>query len=269
MQEKNNSLENRNLPIGFCDSGVGGLSVLAKCRELMPNEDFIYFGDLKNIPYGNKSCKELYGYLTEILDFFTTKNVKVVVLACNTTSAVVYDLVKDKYPFVIYPIIQSSAKILAGLNTKKIGVFATNATINSGAYEREIKKHNSDIEVFSKACPGWVEIVESKTQSEPQSVLLIQKYLTEMLKNNPDKLVLGCTHYPFLKDVLSRFVDSNMLVDPAEYFAEYIKLNLIAKNLENLKTVKGYDEFYVSANPEQFKTSASLFYEVKNCNLFV
>ena len=263
MQEKDSSLD-RNLPIGFCDSGVGGLSVLSKCREIMPNEDFIYFGDLKNVPYGTKTKEQLLEYLTAVLDFFVEKNVKSVVLACNTTSAVVYDFVKDKYPFVIYPIIQSSAKILAGLGAKKIGVFATSATINSGAYEREIKRYNSQIEVFSKACSGWVEIVENKAQAEPQSIMLVGKYLKEIMEYQPDRLVLGCTYYPFLKDILANFVDEKMLLDPAEYFATFIKDDLKSKGLSSLSSQNGVDEFFVSANPEQFKKSASLFYEVPN-----
>lgn len=261
MQEKNNLA---NLPIGFCDSGVGGLSVFSKCRELMPNEDFIYYGDLKNVPYGNKSKEELLEYLTGILEFFKEQKVKAVVLACNTTSAVVYESVKDKYPFIIYPIIQSTAKILANLDVKKLGVFATQATVNSKAYEREIKKFNPEIEVYTQACPGWVEIVETKTADIFQSISLVEKYLKEMMVNEPEKLILGCTHYPFLKNILTKFVDEGMLIDPAKYFSEYIKRDLESKNLRNIKKDVGFDEFYVSANPEQFKISAELFYELKN-----
>lgn len=266
MQEKNDLA---NLPIGFCDSGVGGLSVLAKCREIMPNEDFIYYGDLKNVPYGNKTKEELYEYLIEILDFFKEKQVKAVILACNTTSAVVYDLVKDKYPFIIYPIIQSSAKILANLGVKKLGVFATQATVNSKAYEREIKKFNPEIEISTQACPGWVEIVETKTENIFQSITLVEKYLNEMMVNKPEKLILGCTHYPFLKNVISKFVDAGMLIDPAVHFSEYIKTDLETKSLINLKKESGFNQFYVSANPEQFKISAELFFSLPELPILV
>lgn len=259
-----NSCSDRNLPIGFCDSGVGGLSVFSKCRILMPSEDMVYYGDLKNVPYGSKTKEQLLEYLTGILDFFAEKRVKAVVLACNTTSAVVYDLVKDKYPFKIYPIIQSSAKILAESGVKSLGVFATKATINSGAYEREIKKYNSGMEVFSMACPGWVEIVENNTLDKPESVELVKKYLYEMLSNSPEKIVLGCTHYPFLKEIISKYVESAMLIDPAEEFSKFIKRDLELKNLNNLQKDMGKEEFFVSANPEQFKVSGSLFYSVKN-----
>lgn len=258
-----NSFFNSDLPIGFCDSGVGGLSVFSKCRNLMPNENVVYFGDLKNVPYGSKTKEELLGCLTSVLDFFEERKVKAVVLACNTTSAVVYDLVKDKYPFVIYPIIQSSAKILANSGVRKLGVFATKATINSNAYEREVKKHNPELEVFSMACPEWVEIVENNSQNNPESIALVEKYLNLMLKNSPDKIVLGCTHYPFLKEIMLKSVESAMLIDPAEDFAKFIKADLELRNLNNSTLKQGVEEFYVSANPEQFKISGSLFYSIK------
>ena len=263
------SILNRDLPIGFCDSGVGGLSVFSKCKALMPNEDVIYFGDLKNVHYGSKSKEELLSYLVEILDFFAEKKVKAVVLACNTTSAVVYDLVKDKYPFVIYPIIQSSAKIIASLGVKRLGVFATKATINSNAYEKELKKYNSDMEIFSKACPGWVEIVENNSQKSPESIELVNTYLDEMLENNPEKIVLGCTHYPFLREVLANKVESAMFIDPAEDFAKFIKMDLELRKLNNTQLKEGKEEFYVSANPEQFKVSGSLFYSIKDAPILV
>ncbi len=254
----------KNLPIGFCDSGVGGLSVFAKFRNIMPNEDTIYYGDLKNNPYGSKSKDEIIGYLRNTLNFFLDKNVKAVVLACNTTSSVAYEYVKDEYPFIIYPIIQSSAKILANLGFNKLGIFATKATIQSGVYESEIKKYNNNIEIYTKACPGWVEIVENQTFSKPESIELVKNYLDELLKYKPDKIILGCTHYPFLTNLITKFTDKSMLIDPADYFAEFIKQDLIDKNLNNSSEKTGKEEFYVSANPEQFKVSGELFYKIKD-----
>ncbi len=254
----------RNLPIGFCDSGVGGLSVFAKFKQIMPNENTIYYGDLKNVPYGSKSSEEITGYLKKILDFFEAKNVKAAVLACNTTSAVAYEKLKDNYNFKIYPIIQSSAKIIAGLNVEKLGVFATSATIKSGVYEKEINKYNSNIKVYLKACPGWVEIVEDKTFEKEESIVLVKKYFDEMMQNKPDKIILGCTHYPFLIGMLSKYTNIGIFIDPAIYFAEFIKQDLTIKELNNLSKKEGEEEFYVSANPEQFKISGELFYHIKN-----
>ncbi len=254
----------RELPVGFCDSGVGGLSVFAKFKNIMPAENTIYYGDLKNVPYGSKSKSEIIGFLKNILDFFKSKNVKAVVLACNTTSAVAYDEIKDNYDFQIYPIIQSSAKILAELNIKKLGVFATTATIKSGAYEKEIKKYNPDMQIYTKACPGWVEIVENKTFNTKESIELVAKYFNEIMEYKPEKIVLGCTHYPFLTGMLSKLSDSSIFIDPAAFFADFIKKDLINKNINNLSKKIGNEEFYVSANPQQFKVSGELFYSIKN-----
>ena len=151
----------------------------------------------------------------------------------------------------------------------KLGVFATQATINSNAYEREIHKYNSGIQVFSMACPGWVEIVENNSQNAPESVALVEKYLDEMIKNSPEKIVLGCTHYPFLKEIMTKSVQSAMLIDPAEDFARFIKSDLELKILNNVQENAGIEEFFVSANPEQFKVSGSLFYSIKSTPVLV
>ena len=155
-------------PVGFFDSGVGGLSVYARFRELLPYENTIYFGDLKNMPYGNKSKEQLIGFARNILNFFKERHVKAVVIACNTSSAVAYDTIKDEYDFKIYPIIQSCAKVIAKLDIKNIGVFATAATINSHAYKTEINKYNSSILVTEIACPKWTNFVEEGLIDSPE-----------------------------------------------------------------------------------------------------
>lgn len=255
-------MEEKNKPIGFFDSGVGGLTVFAKLKKLLPNEDYLYFGDLKNTPYGEKSKETLIKIADRIFKFFEERDVKAVVMACNTTSANTYETLKDKYNFKIYPIIQSSASIIAKLPVKRIGVLATEATINSGIYEQELKKYNPDLEVFEMSCPPWVGIVEEKKQKEPQSTAIVASYLGAILENKPDKIVLGCTHYPFLLNVLEKYAPKGMFVDPAEYFADYIKSDLEVNGLLN-DNCKGSEQFFVSANPERFKEAASIFYAIK------
>ncbi len=255
---------NRDLPVGFCDSGVGGLSVFAKFKQIMPAENTIYYGDLKNVPYGSKSKEEIIEYLKTILNYFKSRNVKAAVLACNTTSAVAYEELKNNYDFQVYPIIQSSAKILAGLNIKSMGIFATSATVKSGVYEKEIKKYNPDIKIYTQACPGWVEIVENKSFENKESIELVKKYFDKLMVNKPEKIVLGCTHYPFLTGMLSKLANSSIFIDPAMFFTEFIKQDLIEKELNNLSKDEGNEEFVVSANPEQFKVSGNLFYNIKN-----
>ena len=256
-------------PIGFFDSGVGGLTVFEKVKKLLPNENYLYFGDLKNIPYGEKSKEQLIEFADEIFKFFEKQGAKAVVMACNTTSATVYEVLKDNYSFKIYPIIQSCAKIIADMDIKKIGVFATNATINSSAYAKELKKYNPKLEVFEIACPEWVKIVEEKTQNEPDSINLVQLYLSEMLKNNPDKIILGCTHYPYLLDTLSEFVSRDIFIDPSAYFAEFIKKDLVKNYMLNDSEKEGSEKFFVSANAEQFQQASSMFYPVNDTPLLI
>lgn len=247
--------------IAFFDSGVGGLTVLEKVKKILPNENYIYFGDLKNIPYGEKKKSELLKIADEIFSYLETKSVKAVIMACNTTSANTYEELKDKYKFKIYPIIQSAGKVIANMGFRKIGVFATEATIKSGAYGNELKKYNPELEVFEQSCPPWVNIVESRTQNTEESFNIIKSYLNEMLKNKPDKIILGCTHYPYLLNVLSKIAPKDMFIDPASYFAEYIKEDLIKNNLLNTNA-NGSEEFLVSANAQSFKNAAEMFYPI-------
>lgn len=248
--------------IAFFDSGVGGLTVFEKVKNILPTEDYIYFGDLKHIPYGEKTQEQLIEFTDEIFKFFEEKDVKAVVMACNTTSAAAYDSLKDKYKFKIYPIIQSCAGIISKLPVEKIGVLATEATIKSGVYGRELKMHNPELEIFEMSCPPWVKIVEENTQNEPENIEIIKTYLEKMLEYNPEKIILGCTHYPYLLDTLAKFAPKELFIDPGQYFAEFIKADLSANDL--LNDNGGSESFFVSANPESFKAASSMFYPVKD-----
>lgn len=250
--------------IGFCDSGVGGLTVYSKFRKILDSENCIFFGDLKNSPYGNKTKEQLINYSRKVFDFLHKKGVKAVVMACNTTSASTYPIIKNEYDFKIYPIIQSCAKIISELGVKRLGIFATPSTIASGVYESEIHKYNSDMIIYPHACPDWVNIVESSTQNQPDKIEIIKQDLDVMLKNNPEKIILGCTHYPYLIDILSKFAPKDMFIDPADFFVEYIKFDLEKSRLLNTQKQIGSEEFYVSANPEEFKKASKMFYEVND-----
>ena len=221
------------------------------------------------MPYGEKSKEQLIEFSKKAFEFFESKRVKAVIMACNTTSAIVYDELKDKYNFKLYPLIQSVAKILAAENYESIGVFATPATISSGAYSKNISKYNHDIKVFEIACPEWVKIVENDEINKPETFDSVGKYMTEMLKNNPQKIVLGCTHYPFLSDVLLKFAEEDIFINPAEAYVKYIKDDLSKSNLLKYLQNKGNDEFYVSSEPEKFIASGRKFYDVNDCKLMV
>ena len=250
-----------NSPIGIFDSGVGGLSVFNRLYKLLPNENYIYFGDTVNLPYGDKSKEQLIEISKSIFDFFAQKSVKAVVMACNTTSAITYDIFKNSYDYKIYPVVQTMAKEIAKQNYKKIGVFATNATINSHAYKRNINLLNPQIEVFEIACPEWVGIVESEQIQNSASINNIKKYLNEMLLNNPEKIILGCTHYPYLIEILSKYAPEDLFINPAQSVAEFVYQDLKSNDLlcegKNCSV-----KFYVSSNPERFISSSKLFFNV-------
>lgn len=250
-----------NRPIAFFDSGVGGLTVFAKVKKLLPNENYLYFGDTKNMPYGEKSENQLIEFADRIFKFFEKQNAKAVVMACNTTSAITYEKLKNNYNFKIYPIIQTVCSTLAGLDgVKSLGVIATPATINSHAYSKGIAKYNKDMKVYELAAPNWVRIVEEHRIHQPQSIEQIKEILEVMKKNNPDKIVLACTHYPYLLDVLKKFLPEDKYIDPAIFFAQSIKNDLEKNNL--LGKEPTYERFYVSSDPENFKIASELFYKL-------
>ncbi len=253
-----NKLNSR--PIGFFDSGVGGLSVYARFKKALPEEDTLYFGDLANMPYGNKTREELIGFARKILDFYKLQDVKAVVIACNTSSAQAYEAIKDDYEFKIYPIIQSCAKVIAAANYKRIGVFATEATVKSRAYTYEIHKHNPDIEINEIPCPNWVPIVENNKYKEKSAIEDVKRKVEKMMLFSPDKIILGCTHYPYLLSLLKEFAPEDLFIDPAAIFVNYIKSDLEKSLL--LNSEGGLEKFYVSANPESFKIHSKLFYNI-------
>ena len=255
--------ENNTSPIGFFDSGVGGLSVLARFKKELPNENIVYFGDTVHLPYGNKSKEELIGYAKNILNFMLEKQVKAVVIACNTSSAQAYDTIKDRYTIPIYPIIQSYVKGLGVNNYRRIGVFATEATVNSGKYTEELKKGNSNIQVKEMASKNWVGIVEKRSKCIEEDIANIKNEIAEMLEFQPDKIILGCTHYPYLMNEFVKYAPKELFIDPAEIFTKYVKHDLKASGLLNTSQKIGKEEFYVSSNPDEFVRNAKIFYELK------
>ena len=227
----------------------------------MPDENYLYFGDTKNMPYGEKTGAQLIEFADKIFKFFERMEAKAVVMACNTTSAVTYEKLKDNYNFKIYPIIQSVCSTLASLDgVTKLGIIATPATINSHSYSKEIAKYNKDMQVFELAAPYWVRIVEEHRINRPQSIMQVEEILDIMKGFEPEKIVLACTHYPYLMSILKKFMPEDIFIDPAVYFAQNIKDNLTKSCLLNNKFE--YEKFYVSSDPENFKTASEMFYKL-------
>ena len=261
MSSEENTILNteKTAPIGVLDSGVGGLTVLNKLKKLLPNENYIYFGDTKNLPYGNKTPEELFKLVVDIIGFFKEQGVKAVVLGCNTTAASVYDKIKNLYPFTVYPIIQNASEKINPTDCSKIGVFATMTTTSSKMYTKSLKAINPKLEVLEIACPEWVGFVENQTYNTTAALKNISEKMEEMKKFNPEKIILGCTHYPYLIDVLAKFEDKSKFINPAESFALYIKESLQDNGLlSNAKS--GSCKVYVSKEPEKFMTAGKMFF---------
>lgn len=244
--------------IGVLDSGVGGLSVLAELYKTMPDKNYIFFGDTKNIPYGTKTKEELYDCTKNILDFFMSKNVKNVVFACNTTSAVVYEELKEtfKNKLKLFPLIQTIAFDAQSdlKNNDTIAILATKATINSKKYEEEIHKYNPNLNVIGIDCTGFVEIVENRTYDDLASINLIKEKLEKA--KNASRIVLGCTHYPYLVKIFKKYLNTDYF-NPAICLAKAIKNKLGSNQNE-----KGEVKFYTSSNPDNFKESGKIFFNI-------
>lgn len=251
-----------NRQIGVYDSGVGGLTVLKKLKKLLPNESFVYYGDTVNIPYGTKTKEELLKITQKTMKFFKEKNVKSVVMACNTTSAAVYEDLKDDVDFILYPLVQNACKNIAALKADKIGVLSTEVTANSHAYKNNLQKYRKEIEVFEHGCPSdWVKIVENNLLSTIGCQQIIKEHLNILLDKNPDIIILGCTHYPYLKNLLVQFAGKDIFIDPAEYFADFIVKDLTQRNILS-ETKKSDDKFFVTSDTEKFFSSSQLFYKL-------
>ena len=248
------------MAIAIFDSGIGGLSVLAKAIELMPQKNYIYYADTRNVPYGTKSPQEIFNYTKNILEFFISKEIKTAIFACNTTSAVAYDELKNYFQdkIKIYPLIQSVAKS-ATENLKDndtIAILATKATINSKKYNEEIKKYNPKINVVGIDCTGFVEIVENRLYKDSDSLKLIKEKLEIACENNAKRVVLGCTHYPLLKDAISAYMGENVTLinsgkEAAIYCAEVLKEKNMLSERENALC-----EYYVSDSVDGFYENA-------------
>ena len=230
----------------------------------MPDKNYIFFGDTKNVPYGTKNSSEIFEFTKNILNFFITKNVKNVAIACNTTSAVAYEELKNyfKDKLNIFPLIQTAAPFsIENLkDNDTIAVLATKATINSDKYAKEINKYNQNINVISIDCTGFVEIVENRLYEDKKSIELIKSKLNIAKENNAKRIILGCTHYPYLVNIFKSILN-------VEYFDPAISLaNIVQKKLKN---IEGNNElkFYVSKNPQEFIKSAKMFFDVEKAEL--
>ncbi len=251
----------RHNPIGVFDSGMGGLTVVKELMRQLPGEDVIYFGDTARVPYGTKSREAIVRFSKENVDILLKHEVKMVVVACNTSSSVALPVLRDAFGLPLIGVIKPGAKKAVEVTrNKKIGIIATQATINSQEYTKEIKRLLPGVQVTATACPLFVPLVEEGWFNTPPTLAIAREYLGKMKKNKVDTLILGCTHYPLLKPIITEAMgDGVVLVDSAKEVALEVKALLEYTGKGRPGTRNGRYRFLVSDEPKHFSRLAKQF----------
>lgn len=252
---------NKQLPIGVFDSGIGGLTVVKEIRSLLPNESIIYFGDTGRVPYGNKSKTTIIEYSLQITRFLLAKGIKALVIACNTATAHAYQSIQSVVDIPVIGVIEPGAKAaLARTKSGRIGIFGTQGTINSKAYEHAIKQMNPETVILGQATPLLVPLVEEGWFQHPATQLIIREYLKPLENARIDTLVLGCTHYPLLFPAIYQEVfDSIRLVDSGKETAIQLRESLKTSQLITDNTEKPTYQWIVSDLNFRFKELGQSF----------
>ena len=246
-------------PIGIFDSGVGGLTVAKEIKRLLPNENFIYYGDTKHLPYGEKSKEAIIGYVTKITNFLLENNCKAIVIACNSATAnalkEVLETVDNKVPVI--DVINPVAEKVAFELHNNVGVIATKATVSTGLYKKTIRKHNKFIKVDELATPLLVPAIEEGFKNHPITHAIIYNYLSNNKLKNIETLILGCTHYPLLIDEIKQFYGNRVrVIDSPNIVANELKQILEKNNLLNIKNGQPQYQFYLSDLTKNFEKIA-------------
>ena len=221
-------------PIGIFDSGIVGLTVLKKLEEALPNEQFIYLGDTLNFPYGEKSKGEIINYSKTNIEYLLSQKVKMIIIACGTATSQALEEMRSIFDIPIIGIIEPTAKYVKEMGYKKIGVIATTGTIRSGAWEKELKKNVSDIEVINQACPLLASIAEEGKAKSKESIEAVHRYMQIFKSNDVNTIILGCTHYPIYDEIIQKeFSNKAILINTGTAVAEKVKKYLKKNNMEN------------------------------------
>ena len=275
---RNSQSEIRNsLPIGIFDSGVGGLTVYRALHEHLPNERFVYLGDTARVPYGTKSLATVERYAVENAQFLAARGIKLLVVACNTASALALPAIRQALDIDVVGVIGPGARAaVASSSGKRIGVIATESTVQSGAYTQAIAKADPNAVVIERACPLFVPLAEEGWADEDVARSVAETYLKD-LRSSIDTLVLGCTHYPILKNVIQESVGAQVeLIDSGEATAVEVKSLLKEKGLAGSSSGTGalerqlcddLDHFYVTDAAERFARVAERFLGSKPARL--
>ena len=255
-----------NQPIGIFDSGIGGISVLRAIRELLPNENIIYFGDNANLPYGEKSMEEIRKFSENVTTFLLEKNCKLIVIACNTASAAALKYLREIHPGVSFVGMEPAVKPAAEqTQSGVVGVIATTATFQGELFASVVERFAQNVKVLNQPCPGLVQQIEKGELNSIETEKMLRGWLEPMKEKNIDTLVLACTHYPFVLPLIKKILGEKVrVIDPAPAVAKQVKKILEEKNLmrENLSAVSGGQsavvsqqsvvEYFTSGNVEIF-----------------
>ena len=261
-REENKLIMDKNAPIGVFDSGVGGLTVAREIMRQIPNERIVYFGDTSLVPYGSKSKDNIIKFSRQIIRFLQTENVKAIVIACNTASALALDEMQQEFELPILGVVKPGAKVAVETTAnKRIGLIGTEANIRSGVYTRYIKSLDDEAKVFEKACPLFVPLVEEGWLHDDITLQVASRYLEELKEKDIDTLIMGCTHYPLIRSTIRKVMgDKVNLVNPAYETAIELKNLLERDNLANkcdVDSPSSMYRFYVSDAEEKFKLFAN------------
>lgn len=264
-------MKNNELPIGIFDSGVGGLTVYRALHNRLPNEHFIYLGDTARVPYGTKSLATVERYAIENSRFLASLGIKMLVVACNTASALALPAIRAAVGLDVVGVIgpggRKAVEVTKNVNEARIGVIATEATVGSNAYVDAIRRVSDKAEVLQSACPLFVPLAEEGWTGEPETFSIAERYLKTMKEFQPNALVLGCTHYPILQAVIQETIGRDVkLIDSGEATAEEVEKLLASRNFGSGREIIGerslcddLDHFYVTDAAERFARVAERF----------
>lgn len=250
-------------PIGVFDSGIGGLTVAAAISRELPNEQIYYFGDTARCPYGDRDPEEVVQYSIQVLDFLYAQGVKMLVVACNTATAVALPILVARYKVPVLGVIQPGARAAtASTGHGKIGVIGTAVTIGSGAYERAVKEVDKSADVHSLACPAFVPLVERGDWRGPEVESIVRQSLDSLLAESVDTLILGCTHYPLLQETIQLVMGSHVrLISSAEETAREVRLRLSATGELHRSTLRLEHQYFTSGEGERLRSALAQWFE--------
>ena len=250
-------MRNKEKYIGIFDSGVGGLTVVKALHEKMPKENIVYLADLKHMPYGDKTDEQIINYVLDDAKFLNTYELKAIVIACNTADSIALKSVEEAYDIPVFGVIDATAKV-ASKTTKnnKVGIIATTATINNNKYERLINKYNPHIQTYSQACPFLSPMIEKGKFNidNKEMKLMLEDYLTNMINEGIDTLILGCTHYDLLKDIIKQMYPNLNIVSSSQCV-----IDVINSSIEHNDNNYSEQLYFATSDCNNLKNVASMF----------